>query len=237
MMHPRTTTTTRHQTGALTTKRLLVCGAIAGPLFTITLLAQGATRAHFDPMRHPGSSLALGRLGWIQEVNFITAGLLTLAFAIGLRRALRPGRGSTWAPLLVGWWGIGLIGAGIFVTDPVNGYPPGTPNVVEHPTVHGALHDLFSVPGFVALVVACFVLTRRFAGRGQRGWAVYSATTGVVFATAFILASMAFSQAASLVDYGGLLQRIAIIAGWAWLTALAIHLLLHDNTRHAATQT
>jgi hypothetical protein len=222
--------------GALATKRLLACGAFAGPLFIITLLVQGATRANYDPIRHPGSSLALGKFGWIQDVNFIAAGLLTLAFAVGLRRALRPGTGSTWAPLLVGWWAIGLIGAGIFVSDPINGYPPGTPNQIENPTVHGTLHDLLSVPGFLALLAACFVLTRRFATRDQPAWAIYSAATGAVFATAFILASMAFNQAASLVDYGGLVQRIAVTTGWAWLTLLAIHLLRHDSTQHTATQ-
>jgi Protein of unknown function (DUF998) len=235
-MHSPTTTTIRHQRGELTTKRLLACGAMAGPLFVITLLAQGAARAHYDPIRHPGSSLALGNLGWIQDVNFITGGLLTLAFAIGLRSALRPGKGSTWAPLLVGWWAIGLIGAGIFVTDPVNGYPPGTPNQVQQPTIHGSLHDLFSVPALLALLAACFVLTRRFATRGQRGWAVYSAATGTAFTAALILASMAFAQATGLMDYGGLFQRIMLTIGWGWLTLLALHLLRHDNTRHPATQ-
>lgn len=234
-MHPPTTGTLSDQTGEARTKLLLTCGAIAGPLFVITLLIEGATRADYDPIRHPGSSLALGGLGWMQDVNFIIAGLLTLAFAVGLRRALRPGRGSTWAPLLVGYWAIGLLGAGIFVTDPVNGYPPGTPDQIQHPTVHGALHDLLSVPGFLALLAACFALSHGFAARRQRGWAVYSATTGVVFAVAFALSGMAFGQAESLVDYGGLFQRVAVIAGWGWLTLLAIH-LLRRGTRFTRAQ-
>ena len=42
------------------------------------------------------------------------------------------------APTLVGLAGIGLIGAGIFVTDPLNGYPPGTPLIPIRRTAHGS---------------------------------------------------------------------------------------------------
>jgi hypothetical protein len=206
------------------TKVLLACGVIAGPLFVIAFLVEGATRADYDPLRHPVSSLALGEYGWVQSTNFVVTGLLTLAFAWGLRLALWSGKGSTWGPLLVGVWAIGLLGAGVFVTDPVSGYPPGTPDVVPY-TWHGALHDLFSGPAFVALSAACFVFGRRFAARGERGWAIYSAASGLVFAVGFVLASAGFGQAEGLVDVAGLLQRAAVTVGFGWLTLLAVHLL------------
>src|SRR4051794_21435385 len=83
-------------------RRLLTCGAVAGPLFVVVFLAEGATRAGYDPLRHPVSSLALGDGGWMQTVNFLVAGSLSLAFAVGLRRALKaapgPARGSVWGP-------------------------------------------------------------------------------------------------------------------------------------------
>jgi Domain of unknown function (DUF151) len=44
----------------VTTKMLLACGAIAGPLFTVAWAVEGATRAHYNPLRHPVSSLELG---------------------------------------------------------------------------------------------------------------------------------------------------------------------------------
>ena len=211
---------------AVKTKKLLACGAIAGPLFTVASILEGATRTHYQPLRHPVSSLELGDFGWTQRANFLVAGGLTLAFAIGLRRALRPLGGSTWGPLLVGAHAIGLLGAGIFVTDPVSGYPPGTPDHQEaYGSTHAALHDLFSVGTFIGLPIACLVLARRFAGWGQRGWAIYSAVTGVVFLVGFVLTSMAFNQAETLVEVGGLLQRTTITVGWTWLTLLAVHLL------------
>jgi hypothetical protein len=49
----------------------------------------GCHRADYDPLRHPASSLAIGELGWMQAANFIIPGLLLLAFALGLRSALR----------------------------------------------------------------------------------------------------------------------------------------------------
>jgi hypothetical membrane protein len=207
------------------TKALLACGVIGGPLFVGAFLIEGATRADYDPLRHPVSSLALDDFGWMQVANFIVTGLLMLAFAIGLRLTLRPLRGSIWGPLLVGVWAIGLLGAGIFVTDPVSGYPPGTSDRLSGYCWHGALHDLFSLAAFVALSVACFVFGRWFAARSERGWAIYSAITGVVFAVAFVLSSAGFGQIEGFVDLAGLFQRIAVIIGFGWLTLLAVHLL------------
>jgi hypothetical protein len=214
------------RTPSRTDRTLLGCGAVSGPLFVAAFLVEEATRAGYDPVRHPVSSLALGPSGWTQTANFLVSGLLALAFTVGLYRTLRSrGRRSVWGPLLVGAWGIGLIGAGIFVTDPVSGYPPGTPAQGVH-TWHGGLHDFpFSVLTFVSLVAACGVFARRFAGWGQRGWALYSAVSGVLFAAGFVIFGAGFSQTAGLVDIAGLLQRLTIVVGWGWLTALAVHLL------------
>ncbi|MGH2352855.1 MAG: DUF998 domain-containing protein [Chloroflexota bacterium] len=208
----------------MTTRRLLACGVIAGPLFVITFLVAGATRANYNPLRHPVSSLELGDSGWTQVANFTVTGLFTLAFAAGTRRALRPLGGSTWGPLLVGACAVGLLGAGIFATDPLSGYPPGTPEQRVY-SMHGALHDLFSTFYFVGVPAACLVFARRFARWGRRGWAIYSVTTAVSFAVAFVLAGKAFSQDENLVGVGGLFQRIALIAGEGWLTLIAVHLL------------
>jgi hypothetical protein len=211
--------------GSRVTRGLLRCGIVAGPLFVLAFLVEGATRAHYDPLRHPVSSLALGASGWTQIVNFVVAGLLTLAFAVGLRRVLRDGtRGSVWGPRLIGIWAVHLIVAGVFVTDPVSGYPPGTPDrLSEYGSAHAAIHDLVSVVGFAALALAPAVFAVRFAVRRERAWAGYSALTAVVILVVFALATAGFSQAAGLVDIAGLLQRVTVTAGWCWLTLLARH--------------
>jgi hypothetical protein len=97
---PPGTTTDTSTTG--TTRALLACGVAAGPLFVVVGLAQMLTRDGFDPLRHPLSLLSLGDLGWIQIANFVLAGGLFVACAVGMRRVMRPGRGGTWGPLLGG---------------------------------------------------------------------------------------------------------------------------------------
>jgi hypothetical protein len=126
--------------------------------------------------------------------------------------------------VLIGAHGLGMIGAGLFVTDPVSGYPPGTPGALLRHTTHGALHDLLSIPSFVAWPIACLVLAVHFLRWGRHGWAAYSGITGLVFIGAFVLASMGFAQAGTWVELGGLFQRIAITTGFAWITLLALHL-------------
>src|SRR5881227_3806059 len=86
----------------------LTIGALAGPLFVITFLVAGALRAHYDPLRHPVSSLELGDHGWVQHASFVVAGLLTLLLAAGLRRAWRS---PVWAPRLIALWAGAMIAA------------------------------------------------------------------------------------------------------------------------------
>ena len=139
--------------------------AVTSMQYRIDFLIEGAMTPDYDPLRHPVSSLALGPFGWTQTLNFIFVGILTLAFAVGLVR-LRGARHKV-GGILVGVWGVGLIGAGAFVTDPVSGYPPGTPPTQVDTTTPGTLHDLFSVAAFFALVphVSSSLVAEAGAGR------------------------------------------------------------------------
>lgn len=206
---------------------LLACGIAAGPLFTMAYLLEGTGRRGYRPFRHPVSSLALGPAGWAQTVNFLFTGLLTLAFAVGLWRAgpSHWGAGpSHWGALLIGVWAIGLLGAGVCRTDPVSGYPPGTPDQLQRPTRPGALHDLCSLIGFLALTAACFVCALADSPAWS-AWSAYSIASGVTFAATMALATVAFSQQQRWVDHGGLIQRISLTIGWTWQTLLAVHVL------------
>jgi hypothetical protein len=198
--------------------RLLVAGLLVGPLFTAAYLSEGAFRHGYSPLRHPVSSLALGPQGWQQTATFGVCGLLVVLFSIGLRRTLRPGPGALAVPLLVAAWGVGLIGAGIFTTDPVGGYPTAASPI----TWHGQLHDLaFSLPGFAALALAMLIASVAFARRHSGWFALYSASSGVAFAVLFSLATMGFADVDPWNSTAGLWQRLCVSVGWLWLTVLA----------------
>jgi hypothetical protein len=105
------------------------------------LLVEGAIRPGYDPLHHFGSGLSLGSGGWVQTTNFLITGMLVVGFASGLRRALGSGRGSVAAPILTGVFGVTLIVAGSFPTDPTPGYPPRTAGTTEAITVPGMIHQ------------------------------------------------------------------------------------------------
>ena len=205
----------------LSLRLLLACGAIGPLLFIVVFLIEGATRPNYSAWHHFVSSLSLGEGGWMQITNFLLCGALVICFSFGLRRVLHPGKGSTWGPILLGVFGLCLVGAGLFVPDPLLGYPPGAPST---PTLHGVLHMLLSLIVFIALPAACFVLARRFAGDpAWRGWVSYSIATGVLVIVFFILTDVVANLGPN--SPAGFVQRLTIIIGWVWIALLALRLM------------
>jgi hypothetical protein len=188
-------------------------------------LVQGVNRFGYNPIRHPVSSLSIGESGWMQIANFIMTGILLLVFTIGLHLAMRPAGGAIVGPALIGMVGIGLIGAGLFTADPLNGYPPGSPLLPEGRSLTGILHDLFGIPVFLGLPLACLVFSRRFALHGDRGWAIYSLVAGLGMLLMFILAGLGFNQVPGFMAIAGVYQRLSIILGFTWIAMLAVYYL------------
>lgn len=198
-----------------TTRALLMCGTLAGPVFVLVGLIQSFTIPGFDLTHHYLSQLSSGDLGWIQIANFVVAGLLTIAAAVGVRRALAGGPLGRVAPVLLGGFGVGLAAAGVFVADPALGFPPGTPDAIPtQQTWHSMLHGVAAIVSFSLLVGACFTLGWRFARQRQWGWAVYSVVTGIV----------SFGMPSVPNPWGGVFLFVAAAIGFAWLAALCVRL-------------
>ncbi|MQA91038.1 MAG: DUF998 domain-containing protein [Gemmatimonas sp.] len=217
-----------HREADTLTRSLLAAGAVGGFGFIIVWLVAGAIRPQYDPLYQPVSALSLGPGGWVQITNFIVTGILMVAFAIGSRRGLTPGRGATRGRILIGAFGIGLIGAGVLVMDPSYGYPPGAPpGIPTTQSVRGQLHDMASLVVFACLSAAAFVFGRRFATQpGSRIWAAYSFLTALLVAAFFIAAGAAWFGGGP----GGLFQRVSISAGWIWVGLLSIRMLRRPNS-------
>jgi uncharacterized protein DUF998 len=215
------------------TRGLLRCGVVAGPVFVTAFLLEGAARDGYRPLRHPVSSLSLGSRGWIQATNFAVTGALFLAGAAGLARTGGPAASRRAAPALISAAGAGLIGSALFPTDPVSGYPPGTPDALTEPSHTGIVHSIVAVPVFFGIPAAALASSRQSWRAGRRKFGLYSAGTAVTMLATQVLAGAGFSQSPRLVKLGGLFQRASIITGFAWLTALSLRALQHvPSTRH-----
>lgn len=219
-----TTSSSVPKTPALT-RTLLLCGAVAGPLFLLTVLIQDYTRPDFNPRLQGLSLLSLGDWGWVQIVNFVLAGVLNLLYAWGLRRRLHPGRAGTWGPLLIGAYGLGLVTVGVFRTDPADGFPPGVV-APAHPSGHGAIHALVAGFTFLALSAALAVFVRFFLARKERWWACYCLASTVLMLVIFfggINNTVLFARA----------LRLAALIGWMAASLIAVRLLGDPDTAPA----
>ena len=203
------------------TRRLLWAGTAGPVLFVAGFLVLGATRPDYDPMRVFVSQLSLGDTGWVQIANFILTGALIVAFAFGLAQLLASGSGSTWGPRLIGAVGLGFVIAGVFVTDPALGYPPGTAaGLPRAPSWHGAIHLVGAMLVFGGLPIATFVFARRFRRAGRTTAGRWSVAAGAGMLVVFVAANISANGGPSLNGVAGLLQRVSIVSGFAWLIAL-----------------
>ncbi|MEV0560140.1 DUF998 domain-containing protein [Dactylosporangium sp. NPDC050588] len=211
-----TTTVPDHIRANRVTRSLLGYGVLAGPFYVGVSLAQALTRDGFDLTRHAWSLLSTGGLGWIQITNFVLTGLMVIAAAVGLHRALP---GSPWAARLVAVYGASLVAAGALRADPAMGFPAGTPEGPGTVSWHGIGHLAAGGVGFLCVIVACFVVARRFGREGDKGWAVYSRVSGVLFLAGF--AGIASGNSAPALTLGFV---AAVIVIWTWLAAVSVKL-------------
>jgi hypothetical protein len=205
------------------TRLLLAFGVIAGPFYVVVSLAQAAVRDGFDLTRHDWSLLANGAGGAIQISNLILTGLMVVAAAVGWRRAMGTGVGGRWVPRLLATYGVGMAAAGVFRADRMHGFPAGTPDGPPvAPTLHGTLHVVSGGIGFLALIIATFVMAERFRRGGRTGRAVGSIVTGVAFLAGFVgVASGSASPAITLAFTG------AVLLVWVWLSSTSVYLYKH----------
>jgi hypothetical membrane protein len=195
--------------GAVRERRQFVAlsawAGILGPiLFTAAFLAQEAFRVdEYSPLAEPVSALEAGPNGWIQQLNFVVFGLLTIAFAAGLHRSLRPTRAGIAGPALLTVSGVGLLLAAAFpLREDAAGvtYDPGG-------------HIVAGITFFMTSAVGLIVLSRRIARDPQ--WssiAAYTLAAGITALAGFVAVGVfVMPDDAPLHQWGGLAQRALII--------------------------
>lgn len=204
----------------VSTRALLRLGIVGPVLFIALFLIEGATRPGYDAVRQFVSLLSLGEGGWLQVANFVVGGLLIAAFGIGLGRVWAAGR-ARWAPRLVVLVGLALVGSGAFVADPAQGYPAGAPaGLPTSVSWHAGLHYVGALLVFLGLPAAMTIAARRAPTPNARAWAAYSLFSGIVMVGGW-LATFVLAGPDGTLAIAGLLQRIAVVAGFQWLVATA----------------
>ena len=202
------------------TKSLLGYGVVAGPFYVAASLGEALTRSGFSLAHNDWSMLANGALGWIHVLVLVLTGLMVGAAAAGVvrqRRAVRVNAASGWFLCVCA---AGLVGAGLFIADPADGFPVGTPpGPTVTPSCH-TLHIVFGGIGFLGLITACLILAWQFRGQRQLNWTIFSLITGVLFFAAF--AGIATGGAAS--NAAVLAFTAAVILAWTWLALVSAHL-------------
>lgn len=204
--------------GAAVTRPLLGYGVLAGPFYLAVGLIQAFLRDGFDLMRHPLSLLANGPGGWIQTANFVLSGLMVLAAAVGFRRVLGPkSRAVSW---FLGGFGASMIVAAVFPADPVDGFPVGTPE--GYPTsisTAGLVHFVAGALGFMSIAISCFFAASAMSRRNAPSLARLSLFCGLAVVLGFF-GGAAFSSMSA----GTLGIWFSVVAGWAWLAVMSLHM-------------
>ncbi|WP_040455282.1 DUF998 domain-containing protein [Kribbella catacumbae] len=196
---------------AAVTRSMLGWGVVAGPFYLVFGLILALTRPGFDLTRDALSLLLIGDLGWLQWLNLVLSGLMTIVAAVGLLRT--PGWSRTPAAL-VGAFGLCLVLSAIFPPDATEHFPAGAQG--GEFSTQGILHFVFGGLGFVSVGVAAIIAGSWLSQRRAPG-ALRSRIAGIVIIVAFI----AGGALSSLPGGVGLIW-ITVLATWAWLAIISI---------------
>ena len=185
--------------------RAAAWAGIVGPiLFTAGFLLQEAFRQdEYSPLAEPVSALEAGPNGWIQQLNFVVFGVLTIIFAIGLHHGVRKTRSGHVGPVLLGVSGVGpLLAAALPLREDAAGvtYDPGG-------------HIVAGMVFFLTSAVGLIVLSRRLRQDDRwRGLHRYTAGAGALALVGFVLmGAFVMPDDAPLHDWAGLGQRLIVV--------------------------
>ena len=199
---------------------VLAAAGICGPiLFTVGFFIQELfRRGEYSPVAEPVSTLEAGPGGWVQQVNFVGFGLLTMAFAVALHLGMRPTRAGMIGPAILVWTGVGLVLAAVFsLREDAAG-------ATYDPT---GLHAVNGAIFFLSIGVGLVVTSRRMAADPRwRSLATYTLATGIALLVMFVaFGVLVGADDAPLHPWAGLAQRVVLAVWFSGTIVLALRLL------------
>lgn len=198
---------------------LAVAGIVGPVMFTVAFVVQGLFRLdEYSPVAETVSALEAGPGGWVQQVNFVVFGLLTIAFAGGLHLGMRSSRAGWVGPAILVLSGLALLWAAVF---PLRENAAGV-------TLPPGLHLVGGLTYFLSSALGLIVVSRRLAADPRwRSLASYVLVAGITIVALFLVNGIfVLPDDAPLHPYAGLVQRvIVLVVLFPCMVVLALRLL------------
>ncbi|MEX3616989.1 DUF998 domain-containing protein [Paenibacillus glucanolyticus] len=200
----------------VTGSRFALASIIAGGLFVLLLSSLHLLEPEFDPTWRFISEYALGDFGWMMHLAFGLLALAQISVAITIFPHIRTVTGYI-GLVILGISAIGVIIAGIFVTDPITVSP-------DDATFSGSMHSIGAMLDYtpVAALLISLSLSRLDVWRPMKRVLLTSAIIAIVAMLLFVLQIPQDGQFGPGV-LAGIFGRFLILADIAWLTIVGIH--------------
>lgn len=216
----------RSMGGSLTETRARVA-AISGLLAVVVMTAGWIVAGLLQPASYNWSAQEISDLGaltaqhaWVWNAADSLAGLLLVAFAVGVFPLFRTGRSGRFAVMSIGLVGVGSVLDGLLREDCPLSTSEACQRFQDGPGLswHHQVHDIESAIVVGAMLAGPFMLARAFR-RVDRlsGLRIYSLGTGGAMALFVVAYLLLYGE-----DGAGLAQRALVILYLAWIAALAI---------------
>ncbi|MGW8821519.1 DUF998 domain-containing protein [Paenibacillus lautus] len=184
--------------------------------FVLLLCSLHLLQPEFDPTWRFISEYALGDFGWIMHLSFGLLALAQISVAITIFPHIRTVTGYI-GLVILGISAIGVIIAGIYVTDPISVSP-------DDATFSGSMHSIGAMLDYtpIAALLISLSLCRLDVWRPMKRVLLTSAMIAIVAMLVFVLRIPQDGQFGPEV-LAGMFGRFLILAEITWLIVVGIH--------------
>jgi len=196
---------------------LSLCGVAAPVVFGLLVIVAGTQYAGYRHMTQ-----AISELGGvdaahplIQNANFFIAGVLIVAFTIGLHRSLGS-RLSALGASLVGAFGLVMVAHAFLPCDSGCGFV----------STVGSMHNVTGLAGFLSAIAGVFLMSRAFSvNPNWKSCRVYSVATAVAGLASLVL-WIVLAKVERIQILNGVLQRVFAATVFMWIEVVAVRLFV-----------